>query len=261
MIIYLIGGLGNQLIQLNAFPNAISSKLLCNTVIGRIFNFKIHNNNISIFSWREAIALFFLPLFFIDLVIARITNITLFTYLDVNKVSSKPIIFTLFVCGYFQKKIAVRHSEKMYSRIVASCKLGDNPFANLEKRTIVIHVRGGDALNTKNIDVFGKLPLQYYECAINSCDNILQPQIYILSDDFEFVDRYIPFKHVKIKGDLNVFFTYALHSDIFVGSNSTLSLCTALARTGNSYLPTPFQKKGLQIEPSGSEVTLIGVQY
>jgi hypothetical protein len=105
------------------------------------------------------------------------------------------------------------HNERYYDAIKAdlrkiySFKISNNDYLTLKlqqeicsKTSISVHIRRGDYLNNKIVDVFGRIcDLEYYQRAIEYIkSNVENPFFYVFSDDKEWIKANLSFPNSQI---------------------------------------------------------------
>lgn len=242
-VLFLIGGTGNQLFSYVASEerDAVST-LFLSTTFRKIVGWTQHEQVLTFerpnFT-QHILALFALC---IDLVLARLLKISLFTQFDTRSLQIEPRTFTLARLGYFQKAARRRSLDPLGRQIAPSTKKG----------TIALHVRGGDLLKLQKTgdSTYGVLEENYYHASVASIflENVPK-RIIILTDDPEYAATFdfsfkgvseAEIKHEPLKATLE----QAVGAEWFVSSNSTMSYWIVCLRGGkNSFAPHPFQKR------------------
>lgn len=235
--VFLIGGFGNNLIQMytaykaneckypeisNIFNNTHIRKLLGHT---NHFNFFKNNNlgikNISIF-W------YFVVLF--DLFLSLVFKISLFSRIDLLKINAMPLIKEIIYLGYFQNNISMIDLSKFLREFISNTDLNVDVKENKQTNKIcVIHFRGGDfndvglvknyAFYKKSMDIIKKYDREVRFKVVTN-DKALFLKIFDKIDLNE-IDL--------ISGSMQDDFKEILLCNYFIGTFSTFSIIAALA--------------------------------
>ena len=240
--LFIIGGAGNVYIQKLYLKSKghdyTISKLL---VSKRMRKFLGHTNHAL--SADELLELnikenFFInALFLIDLIIGKIFKKTFVTEVDLNTYKSKPLFFTLFYVGYFQKSAEINFTKN--NHLIKKSKINEDIF------DLCIHFRGGDFIRygsqisndyyKNSIDMFSRMiDCNFLNIVIVTDDKIYaKKELEKLQIDFEY-----EIKSGNALHDLNVM----MSSKHLITSNSTFSLIAALERDnkGITILPKEF---------------------
>ncbi len=203
---YLIGGLGNNLFQINHDNEAYYSHFFLLRPIRKILNWTQHENilnpnKINIF--REIISLFILAL---DIILTKILKISLFTEFDLRNIKHKPKITTLVIIGYFQS-MNIKCVSSIFNLL--PLKIKDN-------QSTLIHVRGGDSL--KDELNYGQLSESYYS-------ELLNEQFFVITDDELYAEKiFCKHEQKEIRTfNLTESINSAINAKVFWSGRSTLS--------------------------------------
>lgn len=283
VIISISGGLGNQMFQYAMAKNyAVKNNLelyidkswyILNSK-QRLFMLDKFNIKENIFPLKNIIIIKIIHILLPK--IARILNITSFFnfVFDINvcKVNkailgrSKPYWFI----GYWQSEKYFLHSKKLLINTFSSTKQvpkeGFKEKLAIEKaiNPICIHVRRGDYLNAKNINIYESFSLKYYIEAVEYIKkNVENPSFFIFSDDPVWATKNLEIKfssptyYVKTNSKLSPVDTLQLMSMCkhFIITNSTFGWWSAqISKNKDSIVIAPKRwyknKKNLDIIPN-----------
>ena len=246
---FLIGGTGNQLLQIATAPSPSSFSYLINTIFfQRIFGWSVFPNFLGIgFSLSDFLTV---VLILQDFIWGKLFGKAIFTTFDTNSLEC-PSIFNRLSIGYFNKGINFENYDLMRSMFDNALK--SNEGKSINGYDIVCHFRGGDALDEKVREIFGQLDKEYYQKAIQSLNQVSQcKKILFLTDDKKSCEtalRGFPYSYDIKKASLTDTVKTILVSNYFISSNSTLSLGLVMARNyKKTVIPEPYQKGGIKEE-------------
>lgn len=109
---------------------------------------------------------------------------------------------------YIRNKFTLK--EELYQNIFDTVK-------DIKKsNSISVHIRRGDYMNKKNIEIYGLCPIEYYSRAIEYiASNVENPVFYFFSDDIEWVKNNIKIKYESLYIDSN----YNDYEELYMMSN------------------------------------------
>lgn len=247
-VTFLIGGTGNQFFQFASAPaEGKMSTLFLNPSVRQLLGWTQHEQFIEYDGAGPFRSTFSLGLLAIDLILAKLFKLSLFTQLDTRGVSLTPKVKPLVRLGYFQSAPLGRSLGPLARQFAPV----------VEEGTIALHVRGGDllALERAGRNDYGLLDDAYYRKGITQVRDILREQgrsptkLLVLTDDPEYAatrdlnvegvpEREI--QHIPLKETL----ARAVGAEWYISSNSTMSYWIVQLREGQrSFAPEPFQKR------------------
>lgn len=251
MIVYLIGGTGNQLIQQKV--NAIFyTDILCSKFISRALGFSYHDRGGVQRNFDNIVGYVLLPLLIFELIVLKLFKFTFFTRVDLNSLGVFQPKICLLNIGYFQTNLKQEFNPRILSDLQKRFNLKEYP-SSCSSTQAVIHVRGGDSLTSSSISVFGELDESYYIYAIQKVQEMYSDlEFLVFSDDYGYAKEKLKVlgRNVDLKfgsKELRHMVAASLDAKVFIGSRSTLSLMVSCARKDLSVLPYPFQNSGLEL--------------
>jgi Glycosyl transferase family 11 len=151
----------------------------------------------------------------------------------------KKILAPVYLYGYFQSEKyflphekTIRHDLKYDGPYPERCNSLIQRIGEVD--SIALHVRRGDYLHNKNMNVYHTQSVQYYKKAITTLSkNLRNPYCFIFSDDSSWVKENlifdIPFEIVDINSEETPFWDLMLMSKCkhFIIANSTFSWWSA----------------------------------
>jgi len=245
-IVYLFGGLGNNLFQIanvskcsrdfrcvNFFLDSSVRKLLGHTDHPNVTH-KICKLETLRFHWSLGLVL-------LDFVVARAISRTFFTVFDTESLQIKPWFCDLIFFGYFQQS---NGSEAVAQNLVSSGLLHDRIVEKIKlksrDRETVLHIRGGDF---REQGLSARLE-SYRDALALLKGTVMLERLHIITDDLDFVSQVLgesPTKDVLPSSApasemsvINDFISIAASLYTIV-PNSTFSLLAA--HIGAAYLP------------------------
>lgn len=247
-ITFLIGGTGNQLFQYASAPPVTGvSSFFLQPGVRSVLGWTQHEQFIEYEEPSIGNLVLALVLLGLDLTLAKMANISLFTDLDTRRLKVSAKIKPLVRMGYFQLS-AVKRDIGALSRQIAP---------KSEHGTIALHVRGGDILELERAgrNAYGLLDSDYYCKAITKARDHMRGQgrapmrLVVLTDDLDYAATL----NLKVEGvpdrelltvPLKDTLARAVGAEWFVSSNSTMSYWIMQLREGKrSIAPQPFQKR------------------
>lgn len=263
-VVFLIGGTGNQLFQYAA--SAPTDKFSCfflQAPVRQILKWSDHEQVITFPTapwYSQGLSLIVL---FLDLMLARLFHISLFTTLDLQHCKIAPRLGELCRYGYFQNSPERRDLSEIAAQISPE----------IQKNRIAVHVRGGDLLQIEKAgqNIYGMLGRDYFLDSLNQAKSALLEEhtgnfnLVIVTDDPDYAGTLklglpetgpVEIMNLSLGDTLAI----ALGADWFVASNSTLSYWIVRLRSGHrSIAPRPFQKRRDYILPD--KTTRISVDF
>lgn len=246
---FLIGGFGNQLFQIaSAKPNCTFSGLFLQPKIRWLFGQTNHEQVLIIKKiplWISAVALLLLA---VDMSIFTFFKRTLFTRLQISKMTSTPALTEWVSFGYFEQDCFTnmaqvqRHFQHYFE-----------PKCNAEN--VVVHVRGRDTNSTREVDK----EVDQIEIALNTIEkrqlfSKRKPytEIVLHTDDVSRAEgvraklaNRVPARCVVLirHTSLQTMVKDSCEAGFFLGSESTLSFWIAVMRGPErwSFLPATLE--------------------
>jgi hypothetical protein len=231
--VFLIGGLGNNFFQLNfatkSFDRFCVCEIFTNPVVSKILSQSSHPRLVRelLPSLHFSIPLFNILVLFLDLSLGYLFGVTLFSVIDLRKVSARPIFRPINIIGYFQYGVKLSDFSKI-------CVVRQS--LPISKPSLLLHVRGGDF---RKLGI--ELDYERYRAVLLKASSNCGPTT-VVSNDLDWA------KTICSKLGVNVSFEGGSIMDDFfllnsassvVCSNSTFSIFAALAerKIGSVYIP------------------------
>ena len=258
---FLIGGTGNQFFQYSTSgPTDQFSCFFLNKHIRKYLNWTNHEKIIQYPTASILVQTVGIIILLIDLILARLFKITLFTLLDIRKFKMRPSLCCLIRLGYFQECAEKRDIADLADQFTKSENIAD----------IVAHVRGGDLLKLERsgTSIYGILQGEYYFRSLTKINAEVLPKanktldLVIVTDDVEYatslnLNQGNEYNMKIISVPLNETISIAMSARWYISSNSTLSYWITKMRSGkNSIAPIPFQNN-LDLEFPNSTIRLV----
>ena len=245
-VVYLIGGLGNNLFQIanaskcssdfrcvNFFLDSRVRKLLGHTDHPNVTH-KICKLETSTFHWS-------LGLVVLDFMVARAISRSFFTVFDTESLQIKPWFCDLIFFGYFQQSSG---PERVAQNLVSSGLLHDRIVEKIKLKSrdceTVLHIRGGDV---RDQGLSARIE-SYRDALALLKGTVMWERLRIITDDLDFVTQVLgesptndvlpssaPASEMSV---INDFISIAASLCTIV-PNSTFSLMAAYI--GSAYLP------------------------
>lgn len=237
MIIFLIGGTGNQFFQLGRY--GVTSVLYCDIFLkpffSRIMGFTLHERFFDNNEYYTRFSYFHTLILFFDLLLFKVIKKTLFTQLNINFGKSSPLIKLFYVLDYC---VGIQPSHDL-SFLFDSL---NNTLSN----KCILHIRGGDLIRSKTaLAKYGKLTLDYYRSALDKLTTEELNKVYVYTDDPEYaqtlLNDYELLEYEIVSVSLKDTIKDILLCEYFISSNSTLSFWLVnLRKDKYSIVPEPF---------------------
>lgn len=249
--VYLLGGTGNVLFQLMKMKSLMDANgysvcdFFINSSVRKVLGHTKHPNFYKQIVNVDAGGYLLLPVLFLDVLLYKILEISLFTVFDINakKIKIKPVVFDWLYLGYFQDDVDVFSIYKSRDFIKNEKK---------EKIDFSLHVRGGDFSETD--DKFtSPLDIEYYRKAyivlseyfggVNLSDPV------IITNDRKQSEEIVSELNIPLEFSLANSaaedFLFLNNSKVMICSNSTFALMAALTSNVIEVLVVPsfFREK------------------
>ncbi len=240
--LFIIGGAGNVYIQKLYLKSKghdyTISKLLVSKRMRKILghtNHALSSDELLELNVKEN---FLIDAFFLlDLIIGKIFRKTFVTEVSLNTFKCKPLFYSLFYVGYFQKSADINFNVN--NNFIKKSRINEDKF------DLCIHFRGGDFIRYGS-----QISNDYYKNSIDMFTKMIDCNslnIVIVTDDKIYAKKeleklQINFKYVIKSGSALHDIDVMLSSKHLITSNSTFSLIAALERNnkGITILPEEF---------------------
>lgn len=250
--VFLVGGTGNHLFQFTrAEPQDRFSYAFLRGPIHRLLGWTEHPR---LFEFPKAgiaaqgVAMLVLA---VDLVLAKLLRVSLFSRIDLRALKAEPVIKRLVQIGYFQKVPATRPIDDLRPQITAWSEDSVPP-------ETAMHIRGGDILayQQKGRNPYGVLPTDYYRRALEQAT--MGTHVTVFTDDRARASELLKtagppgLDYTIDDGSLDDMIAGCAGADSFIACNSTLSYWILQLRgpERHSIAPAPFTAS-LDIELPG----------
>lgn len=234
IILNLKGGIGNQIIQISFATTIISINNLYYIDSTNLFiNEKRKNYFNKILLKKLSINIYIIKIlskFSNKILIIDDNNINEYNLKLIND-KNKVIVLD----GYFQN---INFNSNFSWLRLNRINVKDYFNINDDCSIVAIHVRRGDYLSKKNLDIYHILDLNYYNKAIKLFKkNFINVKFIIFSDDHLYIkDKFIGREFIHFNNTQNDYydFTFMSSCDHFITANSTYSYCAALLGSSNN---------------------------
>lgn len=259
-VIFLIGGTGNQLFQYaRSKEHDKFSTLFLSRPVRAMLGWTQHEQLFKFPAPSIVSSIIALIILCIDLGLAKLFRISLFSTLDLRSLKMVPKCTEFVFVGYAQDlgDRNFRDFSQLRQQIVGQGRI--HPYQ------VVMHVRGGDILANERAggNTYGLLTSEYYKRALNEAPKT--GQILVLTDDVLYAntivnDLAMDREFIVRREPLAITFELALSAKFFVSSNSTMSYWLLRLRgSAPGAAPIPFIKRGDM--PLPESVARISLNY
>lgn len=240
MMIFLIGGTGNQIFQLRSQFDVYSCFFLKPSITGLLgwskHPYVLKGLRSPSFLWVFTCLLFLV----IDLAMLWLGCKPIFGQIDLRHAKGEGRL-KIYAIGYFQSNDKL--NDFRASILSESFNFNDQA----ENVPVVFHIRGGDVLSLGNIgkNAYGVLPPTYYYEALSNLSDTEISDAYIITNDSAYAKSIFGSAAKIAGGTLIEDFRLGVFSSRYISSSSTLSFWIVRCREYRklkSVVPYPFSK-------------------